>query len=142
MAMKSPLPIRSQHPSYIKHRRQMWTQIILPVLLAALLMLGLAVLAGISTLGGSSEAGRWAAVSTMWLVLPFMAFGIILIILLAALTYLVASLKRLIPPYSSQVQRFFFRIEGGAKRAAQAAVRPVLLFREITERARTLIRRR
>jgi hypothetical protein len=142
MTMKRSLRIHSEHSSYLKHRRQMWTQIVLPVVLAALLALGLAGLAGAAAVGGSTDTGRWAAISTMWLVLPFAVLGILLIILLAGLSYLAASLRKLIPPYSSQVQRFFFRIEAGARRAAEMTVRPVLLLQEAAARARTLMRRR
>lgn len=139
--MKSTLPIKASHASYLRHRRQTWAQIILPIVLGGVVMVGLAALAGMSALGGTADLGRWAAISTIWLVFPLLAFGMLLLLLVAAVTYVVALVKKLIPPYSSQIQRVFFRLESGVKSAAQAAAQPIMLLRQITARAKGLLGR-
>ncbi len=126
-AMKNPrAPRPPDHPSYQQHKRQMWTQILLPVILAGLLL----VLMTVFTVRGAFQTGgdvaRWAAISTIWLVLPVMVGGLIALAVLAALIVLVASGARLIPPYSHRAQRFFYRIEYGTKRAATMVHRPIL----------------
>ena len=140
--MKNSLRIRADHPSHLKHRRQMWTQVILPIALAALVLIAAALWTAMSVAGGGGDPARWAAIATIWLVLPFLVLGVLMMLALGTLAYLVAALENLIPPYSSRVQRFFFRIEAGARRVRQMAARPVLLLQELGPRARALIRRR
>ncbi len=114
------------HPSYQQHRRQMWTEILLPVMLGGLLLVLMTVLTVRGAFQTGGDVARWAAISTIWLVLPVMVGGLIALAVLAALIVLVASGARLIPPYSYRVQRFFYRIEYGTKRAATMVHRPIL----------------
>src|SRR3989304_9304384 len=85
--MKAKLP-QPMHYSYLVHRKQRIRQIILPVVLAALLMIGLIVLISISTFSQGGDVGRWAAISTIWIVIPVMVAGIILLAVLGGLIYL------------------------------------------------------
>jgi uncharacterized membrane protein len=128
--MKAPLSRSADHPSYQLHRRQVWGQILLPVLLALLAVIAVIVLTGLAAFGDGGDVGRWAAISTIWLVLPVMVAGLIFLILLIGMIYLLMRLTRLIPPYSHQAQRIFYRVEGGARRIGEMARKPVLLFQE------------
>ena len=136
-----PLPRPEDHPSYRRHRRQVWAQIVLPILLAALGVVALIVLVSLSSLRGQGDVGRWAAISTIWLTPPMLIGGLILLAALIAVNYLLGRLTHLIPPYSNLVQRFFYRIEGGAKRAAEVAARPALLLGELRTLVTALIKR-
>jgi fatty acid desaturase len=124
--MKTKLPFPQEHPSYQAHRRQMWTQILLPLLMTVLLFLAVIILTSIATFRDNGEVGRWAAISTIWLVIPILFAGLIFLALLAGMIYLLARLIGLIPPYSYQVQRFVYRIEGHVKRGAEMSRKPVL----------------
>jgi len=124
--MKTKLPFPQEHPSYQVHRRQMWTQILLPLLLTVLLFLAVIVLTSIATFRDNGEVGRWAAISTIWLVIPVLFAGLIFLALLVGMIYLLARLIGLIPPYSYQAQRFVYRIEGQVKRGAEMTRKPVL----------------
>lgn len=132
-AMKSPLPLLrpEDHLSYQLHRKQVWQQILLPILLAVLILIAVIVLTSVATFRDNGEVGRWAAMSEIWLVIPLIVAGLILLILLIAIIYLVVRLTNLIPPYSYQAQIIFYRIESGAKRINKMARRPVLLFQEL-----------
>jgi fatty acid desaturase len=124
--MKTKLPFPQEHPSYQAHRRQMWTQILLPLLMTVLLFLAVIILTSIATFRDNGEVGRWAAISTIWLVIPILFAGLIFLALLAGMIYLLARLIGLIPPYSYQAQRFVYRIEGQVKRGAEMSRKPVL----------------
>ena len=124
--MKSKLPFSQDHPSYQLHRKQIWTQILLPILLTVLVFIAIIVITCLSTFRGSGDVSRWAAISTIWLVLPVMIVGLVLLAILFAIIYLLARLIGIIPPYSDQAQRFVFQIEGYVKRGTDMIVRPAL----------------
>ncbi len=135
-AMKSPLPfphsLRSEdHLSYQSHRKQVWQQILLPILLTVLILIAVIVLTSVATFRDNGEVGRWAAMSTIWILLPVLVAGFVFLIILVVLIYLMLRLTKLIPLYSYQAQRIFYRIEGGAKRISKMAHKPVLLLQEL-----------
>ncbi len=96
----------------------------LPVLLATIAILGLIALISISTFGGNGDVGRWAAISTMWLVIPAMVAEVAVLAVLAALIYLVSRLIGIIPPYSGRTQRIVHRIESTIRRGTDMLRRP------------------
>ncbi len=140
--MKAHLPLAEDHPSYRAHRRQVATQILLPLILAVLAVIALAVLIGLSTLRDGADPGRWAAISTIWLTLPVMFAGLIFLIILSGFIYLLTRLNKLIPRYSYQAQKFFHRIQSGVKRVADIPVRPILFIEGVAANLRALLSRR
>ena len=120
------MPFSQDHPSYQLHRKQMWTQILLPILLTVLVFIAVIVITSIATFRDNGDVERWAAISTIWLVIPVMIAGLILLAILLAIIYLLARLIGIIPPYSDQAQRFVFQIEGYVKRSTEMIVRPAL----------------
>lgn len=119
------------HPSYQKHRRQLWLQILTPMLLAVLLIIGLSVWIGISTFGQGGDSARWSAISTIWLVIPVMFFSLIFFILLAGLVYLLAQALKVIPPYTSKAQYYVNRGIDQIKRFSDIATKPVFFLEGI-----------
>lgn len=122
--MKATLP-RIEHESYLKHRRQMWQQIILPVALATALMLALIVLICIATFRDNGDVGRWAAISTIWIVIPILFAGLVTLIILGGLIYLMMRLLGILPTYTGLAQDY---VQLGAlyvQRFTEAAVKPV-----------------
>lgn len=144
--MKSSLPLpnslRSEdHLSYKAHRKQVWQQILLPILLTTVVFIAVIALLINNSLRGNSDVGRWAAMSTIWILLPVLATGFILLIILGALIYLILRLINLIPPYSYQAQRIFHRIENGAKDINKIAHKPVILFQELGKLVKTAMKK-
>lgn len=138
--MKSTLlDHRNDHPSYQRHRKQVWTQILLPILCAVLVFVVVIILAIMVTFRNNGDVGRWAAISTIWLTLPVMIAGLILLILIIGLIYLMVRVLNLIPPYSFQAQRFVYRIESGVKHFAEMFRKPVLALQEIARLVRTYL---
>jgi len=114
-----------RHPSYQKHRGQFWTQIILPVIATALVMITAAVLIGMAAFGTDGDPQRWAAVSTIWLVIPLMFFGLLFLATLIALIYLLARALKIIPPFTSNAQITLYRVSGKTKNFSDGAAKPV-----------------
>ena len=103
----------------------MW-QIILPMILTSLLLIALIVLISIATFRNNGDVGRWAAISTIWIVIPIMIGLLIFTALLGGLVYLMQKLLHITPTYTSLAQDYVYIAESYIKRAAEAIVKPVL----------------
>ena len=123
--MKATLP-HPVHESYKRHRKQLVWQIIMPVVLTSLLIVALIVLINIATFRDGGDVGRWAAISTIWIVIPIMLGLLIVLALLAGLVYLMKKLLNVTPTYTSLAQDYVYIAEGYIKRATEAIVKPVL----------------
>ena len=128
---KARLPSPAEHPSYQLHRRQLWTQILIPILVVVLLLVALIVLISVATFREGGEVERWAAISTIWIVIPILAAGLVVFLLFVGLVYGMAKLLALIPPYSGYAQKVVWRIEGYVRRGADASIKPVLVVGEV-----------
>ena len=137
--MKNPLGKFEDHPSYKLHQKQMWTQILLPIIITTLIFVGVIVITCLATFRGHGDVNRWAAISTIWLLLPIMIAGLILLVLLLAMIYLIARATSMIPSYSYQAQRIFYRIKAYVERIASMFRKPVLALQEITKLVRQYI---
>jgi hypothetical protein len=125
-----------EHASYRNHRRQVWWQIQLPVLLAALVLLVAPIVAWLTTMSGGGDVARWAAISTIWLLLPVMIFGLIILVALFGVIFVAARLAGWIPRYSHRAQQVARRIAGGTRRGMDMVRRPVLAVHELGALAR------
>ncbi len=130
--MKTPLYLPESHLSHRNHRRQLWLQILLPFLITVVLVIAAAVLASLAAFSESGDSPRWAAISTIWLVIPWMGFGLLLLTLLTALVYLLARALQIIPSYSAKAQYYVRRAAGQIQRASDLAVQPVLFLEGMT----------
>jgi len=123
--MKSVLP-QPVHESYRRHRKQKTSQIILPMVLAALLFIALVVLIIMATAAGTGDVGRWAAISTMWIAMPVCAMGLVFLLLLGGIVYLMGRLLGIAPTYTGKAQDFVHKLAIRIRRGADAAVKPVI----------------
>ncbi len=123
--MKAKLP-QPEHYSYQTHRKQRNTQIILPIILSSLVFIGLIVLISLATFTQSGDVGRWAAISTMWITIPIMIAGLILLAVLIGLIYLMARALGALPHYTGIAQDYVYKARGYLVRAADMAVKPIL----------------
>ena len=109
----------------------MFAQIVLPILVVALLALAGIVVAWRAAFQADGDVGRWAAISTMWLLLPIMTGGLLVLAVSGALIFLLGKVSSWIPQRSARAQRFAARIESGTRRAAEMVRRPVLAVRGV-----------
>lgn len=116
-----------EHYSYQRHRKQRNRQIILPVILTALLFVGMIVLISLATFKQEGDVGRWAAISTIWIVIPIMIAGLVLLAILAGLIYLMARALGVLPYYTGIAQDYVYKARGHIMRGADLAVKPIFI---------------
>lgn len=124
--MKARLP-KPEHYSYLLHRKQRNVQIILPVVLSALVFIGMIILVSLAAFKLDGDVGRWAAISTIWIILPMMVAGLILLAILSVLIFLLARALGILPYYTGMAQDTVHRLTGYVVRGADLAVKPVLV---------------
>ena len=123
--MKAQLP-SPEHYSYQLHRKQRSMQIILPVILSTVLLVGLIVLISIATFKQGGDVGRWAAISTIWIIIPVLFAGLITLIILIGLIYLMARALQGLPYYTGIAQDYVYKARGYIIRGADMAAKPIL----------------
>ena len=119
-----PKQRRPQHASYRLHRRQVAWQIILPIVLAALVLIAVAVLVSMAVAAGNPQVTRWADVSAVWLSIPVLIGGLLMLVVLIALAWAIGKGAGFIPPYSYKAQVFVSEVEKRIKQGAAYAYRP------------------
>ncbi len=124
--MKAQLP-HPQHYSYQLHRKQRNTQIILPIILSVVVLIGLIVLISFATFKQGGDVGRWAAISTIWIVIPILLAGLITLLVLIGLIYLMARALQGLPHYTGIAQDYVYMARGYIIRAADMAAKPILV---------------
>jgi|SRR5688572_17358372 hypothetical protein len=120
MKAKLPQPV---HESYLRHRKQLTWQIVLPVVLMVLLTIALIVLINVATFRDNGDVARWAAISTIWIVVPIMIGMLIFLILLVGLIYLLSKLLGITPRYTGLAQDYVHKVAGAIKRGLDAIVK-------------------
>lgn len=123
--MKAVLP-QPVHESYRRHRKQLISQIILPMVIAALLFVASIVLIYFATFRNNGDVARWAALSTIWIVIPIMIASLIFILILGGLVYLMKRLLNITPTYTGLAQDFVHKLMIRIRLAADALVKPVI----------------
>ncbi|MCZ2128149.1 MAG: hypothetical protein LC099_10300 [Anaerolineales bacterium] len=135
------LKTKPAHYSYLKHRRQATRQIVLPVALSALALVALTAWIGYATFNQNGDVGRWAAISTIWIVIPIMFGGLIVLAFLGALIYGMARLLDVLPHYTNVAQNYVFIARGYILRGARAAVKPIRAVNRWMQTAKTFFER-
>jgi hypothetical protein len=139
-AMKARLPA-PEHHSYQLHRRQRVTQVILPVVISALALVGLTMLICLSTFNSGGDVARWAAVSTIWIIIPVLFTGLIVLAILIGLIYLMARALGALPRYTGMAQDYVYIARNYIIRSADMVVKPVIALEGFIERVKAFFER-
>ena len=107
-------------------------------MVSLLLIIAVATLTSLAAFGENGDAPRWAAISTIWLVIPIMLFGLIFLAILAGLVYLLARTLKVIPPYTAIAQHYVNRAVDIAKKLSDKATSPVLFLNGIVASIKSL----
>jgi predicted PurR-regulated permease PerM len=120
------VPPKPVHESYKRYRKQRTSQIILPVVLAAVVFIALVIVVNIATFGYNGDVGRWAAISTMWISIPVCIMGFVFLALLVGMVYLMGRLLGVAPTYTNKAQNFVHKLAIRIRRVADAVAKPVI----------------
>ena len=135
------LKTRPAHYSYLKHRKQVMQKIILPVVLSALVLVGIVVWVSYATFSQGGVVGRWAAISTIWVIIPMLLGGLVVLAILGGLIYGMEKLLNALPYYTGIAQDYIFIARGYIMRAADMAVKPILALNGWLETMKTFFER-
>lgn len=138
--MKAQLP-HPEHYSYQLHRKQRNLQVILPVVVSALALIGMVVLISFATFKSDGDVGRWAAISTIWLIIPALFAGLILLAILVGLIYLMARALNALPHYTGIAQDYVYIARTYIIRWADMVVKPVIALEGFIERVKAFFER-
>ena len=131
----------SEHYSYQLHRKQRTIQIILPVVVSVLALVGMIVLISIATFKSNGDVGRWAAISTIWIVIPILLAGLILLVILIGLIYLMARALGALPHYTGIAQHYVYLAQDYIVRGANMVVKPVISLEGFIENVKAFFER-
>lgn len=122
---KFPVP-RPERESYVKHRRDVTRQILLPVGLVAVFGVGFAVLAGVAATGGSAGVSLWADIATIWVIIPLMLTMLLILALTVGVVYGLQRLLKVTPRYTGLAQEYALWFNAEVSLWADKIIQPVL----------------
>lgn len=108
------------------HQQQFIWQILLPVVVASLAVLILTILS-IYTAGNDSALNeKWAHISTIFMALPILLLGLIILALLILCSRLVKKITKTIPAYTGYIFHLFARTNQISDQMAQRSATPMI----------------
>jgi energy-coupling factor transporter transmembrane protein EcfT len=134
-------PLHPNRVSYLKHKRETNLQILLPILLSSLLMVGLFALISYSTFAQNGDVARWAAISTIWIVIPLMLLLLVILALLGGMVYGMQKLLKITPDYSGLAQQYALMITAKTQEYAAEISSRVIRFRAWTDTIQAFFKR-
>jgi len=126
--------------THAEHRREVFWQITLPLVIGSLLLLAAIAAIILSATQPVTDVGRWADVSLMWLIMPSLFFALIILVILIGFVYAISLLLRVIPRYACTVQLFFEKGKGKISQITNLIVEPILRIHSIWAAARRATR--
>ena len=90
-----PKPMVRNPVTREKHRREVFWQITIPLVIALIIVIALAIL--IPVVGTHDSVSQWADVSLIWLIVPQMFLALITLLILIVLVYVLAGLLKVLP---------------------------------------------
>jgi len=120
-------PFRERNPiTHQIHKREVFWQITVPVVIGAVIVLAIASMVILATATGSGNVSDWADASLILMIVPTMLMVFILMLILAGLIYLITRLLGVSPFFFRRIQDFFFLASLRVGKAADAATEPFL----------------
>lgn len=121
--MNSYPPVQRNPVTHQKHRREVFLQITLPLVIGILILIFLVVMTGMAA---AEPVRRWSDISLIWLTTYRLLIGLINLILLAGLAYGLTRLVSVLPIYARQVQDFFVLVGRRVALIMDQLVEPML----------------
>lgn len=119
-----PPNLKERNPITSKiHRSQTIWQIYLPLVVGLIVVVIVAVFAGLAS---TEAASRWADISLIFLIIPVMVAIILFLAFTSGFIYVVSKLIQVIPIYAFQIQEMLQMVSQRVRRGADLAVEPVM----------------
>ena len=132
MQTTSRVPPKRNPETQKLYRQQFILQILLPVLLFSIVLLGLGVLASVSgTQGGINHTAVWAHISTIFMVIFIFIAGLVALAILILVIYALAWLLSRLPEYSYIAQLYLQLFGRHIHTLADKSTSPFILIRSI-----------
>lgn len=131
-------PMQRNPATQARHRREVFWQITLPVLVGVAISLALIALA----IGAvPAQASIWADISTIWLITPALIAGVIFLAITVASIYLVVKLIQVLPGYAFRIYGFLLLVNDQVRQVSDRLVEPILRIEGFKSSARALARK-
>jgi hypothetical protein len=132
MDNKSRLGQLERNPkTHLEHKREVFWQITLPLLVGILLILAAVGAIIFFTIQPVTDVERWADVSLIWLIPPMLILAFIFLVLLAGLIFAVSFLLRMIPHYAWLIQRYLEQGMSKVRQVLNLSTEPILRINSI-----------
>ena len=106
-----------------QHTRQVWIQILLPLLVGVVAVIVLAVFAA---LAADPQVTRWGNISAVFLIIPLLLILLVKAIILFLLVFLLTRLLRVLPGYAHLAQMFVAHYSRRIMRLSDKPAQPVI----------------
>ncbi len=110
-----------------QHRRQTFWQIYLPLVVGFAAFLALGILVVLSQETGNPEISRWAAIATIWLILPLLAFGIVVLLVNLFFIVVFSKINNSLRDYGRLARFYIHRIAFQIQKLADRLVEPGII---------------
>jgi len=107
----------------------------------AVILIGMIVLISLATFRSNGDVGRWAAISTMWIIIPILLAGLILLAILIGLIYLMARALGALPHYTGIAQDYVYKARGYIIRGANIVAKPMITLGGFIENIKAFLER-
>jgi len=125
--------------TYGLHRRQVWWQILLPVIVGGLLVIAVAVLAAMGT---NPQVAHWGNISAIMLIAPLLMLLLITLVFFAAANVGLIRVLQVLPRYSHLVKLTLDHYASLIQDWANRTTKPVIGVRSSWAGVRTILGRR
>jgi ABC-type multidrug transport system permease subunit len=122
---KLPVP-QPDRESYLKHRRDMTRQILVPIILVTVIGLGFVALSIYGAVANSSNVSLWADISLIWLIIPMMFLALVILGLVGGMVYGLAKLLGVTPRYTGLAQQYALWLNAEIVLWTDKIIQPVL----------------
>lgn len=119
----------------LRHQKEVFWQITVPLIVGILLFLGASVLI---TVGASIDTSRLADATLVWLIIPWLILSLLAIIVLSGMVYGVVKLIQVLPFTFYRLNRFLGRVHGMVSQAGDKLVEPLLKIASLRGRLQAL----
>jgi hypothetical protein len=134
---KQIIPPKMLSPS-ARHRKQRLWQIWVPLIASMIIVLALVIWSIVGAVQGSSQIERFGNLAAVWVIMPVLFSGFIMLVLVAGVAFGVIWLHRKMPGWMLKAQLFMLRVALTTRRAADRATQPVFAVNSVSSRAGTL----